>query len=467
MDGSLPFRDRRDAGEQLAARLAHLESEHPLVLALPRGGVPVAALVAARLHAPLDILVVRKLGVPFHPELAMGAVGEDGSRVLEHTVIRQAGITAQQIATVEAQERAEIERRAARYRDGRTPVPLSGRVVVIVDDGIATGSTALAAIQVARHRGAARVVLAAPVAAAETARELASVVDELVCVATPEHFAAVGQFYRDFSQTSDDEVASLLAAARAGSERDHSSAARRAEDQDAEDQGARDAGAVDQDVEVLSDGATLEGRLTVPNRASGIVLFAHGSGSSAQSPRNRFVADRLHDAGIGTLLFDLLTPREADDRANVFDIELLARRLRGATKWMSERQPSGIDALGFFGASTGAAAALQAAADPTLRIDAVVSRGGRVDLAVDHLEAVRAPTLLIVGGADLEVLRLNRAAARLLRCPNEVVVVPGASHLFEEPGALDAVARLASRWFAKHLGTPPFATMRQPEVDDG
>ncbi|MCJ7438001.1 MAG: phosphoribosyltransferase [Acidimicrobiia bacterium] len=447
MNGSLPFRDRRDAGEQLAARLTHLESEHPLVLGLPRGGVPVAALVAARLHAPLDILVVRKLGVPFQPELAMGAVGEEGARVLEPTVIRQAGITAEQIATVETKERAEIERRAARYRDGRTPVPLSGRVVVIVDDGIATGSTALAAIQVARHRGAARVVLAAPVAAAETARELLSVVDELVCVATPEDFGAVGRFYRDFSQTSDDEVTSLLATARTASEHDDSSAARRAEDQ-----GVEHSGALDQDVEVLSDGATLEGRLTIPAQASGIVLFAHGSGSSARSPRNRFVADRLHDAGIGTLLFDLLTPLEADDRANVFDIELLARRLRGATGWTRELRPGGIDALGYFGASTGAAAALEAAADPRLQIDAVVSRGGRVDLAADHLDAVRAPTLMIVGGADAEVLQLNRAAARLLRCPHEVVVVPGASHLFEEPGALDAVAGLASGWFAKHLG---------------
>jgi putative phosphoribosyl transferase len=459
MGGSLPFRDRRDAGEQLAERLTHLESQHPLILGLPRGGVPVAALVAARLHAPLDILVVRKLGVPFQPELAMGAVGEEGARVLESNVIRQVGITAEQIATVEAKERAEIERRAARYRDGRTPVPLAGRVVVIVDDGIATGSTALAAIQVARHRGAARVVLAAPVAAADTARELMSVVDELVCVATPEDFGAVGRFYRDFSQTSDDEVASLLAAARAASERDRSSATR------AEDQGARDAGAVDQDVEVLSDGATLAGRLAIPNRASGIVLFAHGSGSSARSPRNRFVADRLHDAGIGTLLFDLLTPQEEGDRANVFDIELLARRLRGATEWMRELRPLGIDALGYFGASTGAAAALMAAADPTLRIAAVVSRGGRVDLAADALDAVRAPTLMIVGGADTEVLQLNRAAARLLRCPHEVVVVPGASHLFEEAGALDAVARLASRWFAQHLGASPHTPVTRPQVD--
>ncbi len=210
-----------------------------------------------------------------------------------------------------------------------------------------------------------------------------------------------------------------------------------------------DRAAVDEDVEVRSDGVVLAGRLTVPRRASGVVLFAHGSGSSAQSPRNRLVACRLHDAGIGTLLFDLLTPREAADRGNVFDIVLLTRRLIGATAWLRERHPA---PLGYFGASTGAAAALRAAADPSSQVGAVVSRGGRVDLAADRLAEVRAPTLMIVGGADREVLRLNHAAAAMMRCEHEVVVVPGATHLFEEPGALDTVATLASSWFAEHLG---------------
>ena len=210
MTGAFAFRDRDDAGVQLAERLDHLASREPVVLALPRGGVPVAAHVAARLRAPLDILVVRKLGVPSQPELAMGAIGEEGARVLEPTVLRHAGITAKQLAAVEATERAEIQRRAVRYRGGRAPVPLEGRVVVIVDDGIATGSTARAAIQIARDRGAAGVVLAVPVAAAETARELAQLVDELICVATPPHFVAVGQFYGNFAQVSDDDVASLL-----------------------------------------------------------------------------------------------------------------------------------------------------------------------------------------------------------------------------------------------------------------
>jgi predicted phosphoribosyltransferase len=206
-----PFRDRRDAGDQLAEQLVRLEGARPVVLALPRGGVPVAARVAERLRAPLDLLVVRKLGLPSQPELAMGAIGEDGARVLERSVIEAAGITEQQLADVEATERVELERRADRYRDGRAAHSIAGRVVVIVDDGIATGSSIRAAIAIARHRGAAHVVVAVPVAAARTARELASLVDELVCIETPEEFAAVGQFYGDFSQTSDEEVASLVA----------------------------------------------------------------------------------------------------------------------------------------------------------------------------------------------------------------------------------------------------------------
>jgi putative phosphoribosyl transferase len=207
------FRDRADAGRQLAARLDHLEGERPVVLALPRGGVPVAAPIAARLHAPLDLLMVRKVGVPGHPELAMGAIGEAGTRVLEQRVLREVGVTPAQLADAEAQARAELERRAVRYRGaGCALVPVDGRPVVIVDDGIATGSTARAAIRIARARGTARVVLAVPVAAADTVRALHAEVDELVVVDTPEDFGAVGQFYRDFAQVSDDDVIAALTA---------------------------------------------------------------------------------------------------------------------------------------------------------------------------------------------------------------------------------------------------------------
>jgi putative phosphoribosyl transferase len=180
-------------------------------------------------------------------------------------------------------------------------------------------------------------------------------------------------------------------------------------------------------------------------------VFAHGSGSSRHSRRNRFVAGVLHDQRIATLLFDLLTPDEELDRANVFDVSLLADRLTGALSWLGGTEAGSLP-VGLFGASTGAAAALAAAADPGVGVGAVVSRGGRPDLAGPWLEAVRAPTLLVVGGEDHEVLELNRQAMRRLRCPVELVVIPGAGHLFEEPGTLAAAADRARDWFVAHLG---------------
>jgi dienelactone hydrolase len=200
--------------------------------------------------------------------------------------------------------------------------------------------------------------------------------------------------------------------------------------------------------------ATLEGDLVVPDGASGIVPFAHGSGSGRHSPRNRRVAATLNQAGIGTLLVDLLTPAEEEvdlyTREHRFDIELLARRLIAAIDWLRQGPYAQLP-IGLFGASTGAAAALVAAAARPDAVTVVVSRGGRPDLAGRALELVRAPTLLIVGGADEVVLELNRRALDVLRAEKRLVVVPGATHLFEEPGTLEEVARLAAEWFSEHF----------------
>ena len=204
-------------------------------------------------------------------------------------------------------------------------------------------------------------------------------------------------------------------------------------------------------VKIPSGHHLLEGILVVPEGARGVVSFAHGSGSGRFSPRNQFVARVLQQAGLATLLIDLLEEGEADDRDKVFDIELLAGRLQSTADWLSHAPGTGRLRLGYFGASTGAAAALVAAARHPATVQAVVSRGGRPDLARDVLPAVRAPTLLIVGGDDDVVLQLNEQALRLLSCPKEMVVIPGATHLFEEPGALEEVARLATEWFGRHL----------------
>lgn len=195
----------------------------------------------------------------------------------------------------------------------------------------------------------------------------------------------------------------------------------------------------------------VEGALSVPPAAEGLVLFAHGSGSGRHSPRNQYVAGVLQQHQLATLLFDLLDEDEAEDRAKVFDIGLLAERLGTAAAWVRQQAELASLPLGFFGASTGAAAALVAAAEPGCDVRAVVSRGGRPDLAMDVLPLVRAPTLLIVGGEDEPVLSLNRQALARLQCPKELVIVPGATHLFSEPGALEEVARLAADWFSRYL----------------
>jgi putative phosphoribosyl transferase len=499
---TMPFLDRSDAGRRLANRMLHLRGEDVVVLALPRGGVPVAAEVARALGAPLDVIVVRKLGVPVQPELGLGAIGEGDVRIINPEVVAITHVTDAEIAAVERRERAELDRRARRFRGDRPRTPLAGRTAIIIDDGIATGSTARAAYQVAGAQGAARVVLAVPVAPPSACGALAADADEVICLETPGHFLAIGEWYQDFSQTSDREVVSLLQ--RAAAERGPAGAARpatgsggtggpvprvrpapgtggRAPAEDgpapAEDgpAPAEDGPASPGDgpwpaagpapapaaaprggeVVIAAGPARLAGDLSTPGGGAGMVLFAHGSGSGRRSPRNRFVADVLATAGLGTLLFDLLTAEEEQDRANVFDIGLLASRLGVATRWMHEQPGVAGARVGYFGASTGAAAALWAAAEPGGEVAAVVSRGGRPDLAMPRLAEVRAPTLLIVGARDDTVLGLNREAQRHLRCENHLAVVPGASHLFEEPGTLERVAGLARDWFTRYLAPAP------------
>jgi dienelactone hydrolase len=219
-----------------------------------------------------------------------------------------------------------------------------------------------------------------------------------------------------------------------------------------------------QEVVISAGNVELEGELSLPSSPRGVVLFAHGSGSSRHSPRNRYVAGVLQEAGLATLLLDLLTPREEmadlETAALRFDIDLLSTRLIHATEWLEENPDTADLNIGYFGASTGAAAALVAAAELP-QVAAIVSRGGRPDLAGDSLERVQAPTLLIVGGDDVAVLELNREAMRHLHCEKRLEIIPGASHLFEEPGKMEEVARLARLWFEGHLGvkqqTPGYA----------
>lgn len=210
---------------------------------------------------------------------------------------------------------------------------------------------------------------------------------------------------------------------------------------------------MEQPVTIANGNVTLNGFLGIPHSATGIVLFAHGSGSGRLSPRNRFVAHHLQQGGIATLLVDLLTPDEAEDRRNVFDIDLLANRVLMASTWLREDARTKVLALGYFGASTGAGAALQAAARAPFPVAAIVSRGGRPDLAEIYLAQVTAPTLLLIGGYDEPVIEMNQAAYRLLRCPKQLTIIPGATHLFEEPGTLEEVSEQALKWFQRHFAS--------------
>lgn len=419
------FENRSEAGRALAMLLSHVPAD-ALVLALPRGGVPVAAEVARSCGCELDVVVSRKMGVPWQRELAMGAVCEDGIRVTNDEVISQMSVTDDQVWEAERRERQVVADRARTYRQGRGVPVVQGRFVVIVDDGIATGATARAACLFARMNGARHVMLAVPVAPAGWEREFAKFADECIAVSTPDFFGAVGNWYHDFSEVTDGDVVRILA--EFGKHEIRSSFVVR-----------------------IDPFTALDADVVVPPDATGCVVFVHGSGSSRMSPRNRHVAEVLNSGRLATVLFDLLTQEESAATENVFDIGTLTSRLVAVLGWVRRQEWAKGLPVGLFGASTGAAAALSVAARQPGSVAAVVSRGGRPDMADGDLGKVRCPVLLIVGSRDTTVLRLNREAERRLAGVHSLLEVRGATHLFEEAGTLDLVAERARDWFVQHL----------------
>ena len=334
------FVDRADAGRQLARLLLHLRGTDAVVLALPRGGVPVAAEVARELRAPLDVIVVRKLGVPFQPECGFGAIGEGGARIIDDRVVRQARLTRRR-SPAWRRGNGPAGRRV-QLRGGAPPVPLAGRTAVVVDDGIATGSTARAACLVARARGASRVIVAVPVGAAEAAASLRRDADEVICLHTPAPFAASATGTRTSPRSPTRQVAGLLGQAVTGAE-------------------PRATAPDPAEVTVDAGASGCPGRWSSrPMRAgwwcSSTAAAAAGTARVTSSSR-----PALNRAGLGTLLVDLLTPDEELSRANVFNVALLAARLAAITRWLCDQPGTAAVPLGYFGASTGTAAALVAA----------------------------------------------------------------------------------------------------------
>lgn len=433
------FRTREEAGRLLAARLKSRIWDQPLVLALPRGGVPVAVPVAETLETPLECFVVRKIGAPGRRELGLGALAETGAVVLDPDLVAWTRTSQREIDRIVAEEKAELERRVALYRDARLLPDLWGRQVIVIDDGIATGGTARAVGQALRQQGPSQLVLAVPVAAASALPSLRGVFDEVISLMAPVDLSSVGEWYEDFRQVSDDEVVALLS------------------------QYGEPLAPADEEVLIALPKVTLTGTLAVPEGAQGLVLFAHGSGSGRFSPRNNAVARALRREGFATLLVDLLTDVESQaerqGQMRRFDVGLLAKRLAGVIDWLGLRADLKPLPVGLYGSSTGAAAALEVAAFRPRRVFAVVCRGGRVDLtSPDAVAKVMAPVLMVVGGADQVVLELNRQVKPQLPGQVQLVQVPGAGHLFEEPGALEQVTRLTVRWFADQIaGAQPAA----------
>lgn len=451
------YRNRTHAGTAVAGALAEFAHrrggrDDVLVVALPRGGVIVARVVADALNAPLDILGVRKIGVPGMAEVALGAIVEGSDEIALGDVASYLGLPSGVVARLEARERCELERRVQRYRRGRPPMDVRGRTVVIVDDGLASGATMQAAVRALRRRGAARLMVACPVGSSDSCNDVASLADKLVLLATPEPFGMVSDWYDDFAPVSDNEVLRALDPQHAAIGMSET----------ASDEGD------ERTVKIaLPPDVSLDGDLGTPNEwlapgssARGLVIFAHGGGSSRRSYRNRVLAGLVRMAGWATLRVDLLVPAEQErdltSGLHRFDVALIGQRLTGAIDWAVRENVAGASNIVLFGASTGAAAAvLAAAARPTL-VSGVMSRGGRVDLAGDSLNAVNVPVLLLVGGADAETLRANRSAIRRLRGDVTIKIIRRAGHTFEESGALGALSVHALRWLTRHeaVGAP-------------
>lgn len=415
------FVDREDAGKKLAEKLMGYKDIDAAVFALPRGGVVVGRAVADALGLPLDIIAIRKIGHPFMPEYAIGVVDEAGEMIYNEAETK--AMNQEWLAKETETQINEARRRSMAYRGGRTPPDMKGKTAIIVDDGIATGLTMRGAVRAMKKQGARMIVVAVPCAPPDSMQTVKDegAHDVLVLEDPKDFLGAVGLHYVKFNQVEDDEVVKLLGRPPGESNEIH----------------------------IPIGAIALEGTLAIPPGAKGLVIFVHGSGSSRFSPRNMFVAEVLQKAGIGTLLIDLLTKEEDAVYERRFDIDMLVARLEGIIGWIRERDDARELPIGLFGASTGAAAALRIAARTKTGIVAIVSRGGRPDLAMEALPDVTAPTLLIVGGDDTEVIALNEQAFEKLRCEKKLEIIPGATHLFEEPGALDDVAHRAQEWFAQ------------------
>ncbi|WP_047868316.1 phosphoribosyltransferase family protein [Nocardiopsis sp. RV163] len=429
---SLPFADRSEAGRRLAERVRPFAVDEPLVLALPRGGVPVGAELALRLGADFDVLMVRKIGLPGHPEMGVGAVAEDGRVLYDDRALARLHVPRQALSDTVAAERDELDRRRRVYRGERPPPRIAGRDCVVVDDGVATGGTARAALRMVRQAGPARLVLAVPVASPEAVALLREEADALVVLSAPDNFRAVGEWYRDFGQLSDDHVTAILA----------------------ENAHARSRSGRTRHVRVPVAGVHLDGDLTVPAETRGAVVLAAGEGLADE--RWRSVASVLGQTGYATLLMDLLTERErssgtAPDAATGAGADELGERLGAAAAWLRRTADTADEPLGLLASGEASASALVAAARYPRDVAAVVAHGGRIDVAEASLPDVRVPVLVLLEGDDSFLRELGEWTRARIGGSTDLRVVSGAERLLHDSREWRRVAAEALDWFDRHL----------------
>lgn len=430
----MTFRDRAEAGQKLVDALAPVLKSPCVVAAIPRGGVSVALPIVERFGLPLTVVYARKLTAPMAPEFAFGAIDEDGHTIVESRAVAMLGLQLADVEQAKARVSGEIKRRMATYGVPALGHYLPGAAVVLVDDGLATGLTMRAALQYARRHGASEITVAVPCASTQAANEFGRAADHFVCLTVDEEFMAVGQYYRDFSTVSDDDVIRMLARAREG--------------------GARPASGTES-VRVSfksSRGFRLAGRLLIPPSPGPhpTVVFAHGWGSGKDSPRNQAAGEALRAVGFAALLFDFTGHGESDGTPDDSTQPQQVDDLRAALDALEGFDEVDRGRLGVVGASSGAAVALlQAARDP--RIRALALRSPNPAGAEGAVVAVTAPTLVVVGEQD----EPTRAAIEPLLVrfggPHTLEVVPGGDHLFEDPTALARATASIVVWFKEHL----------------
>jgi putative phosphoribosyl transferase len=452
------IQNRSSAARDLArALLKYRKQPNVVVLAVACGGVPVAAGIARELHAPLDLMLVHKLGTPAHGEVAMGAVASGGVRLVNRQIVRALEVSPQELECMAARVGTELEQCLAGFRGTRGLPALEDRCVILVDDGVSTGSTMQAAIAALRARAPARIVAAVPVGPVEAISQLRREADEVVCLATPTPFGSIGRWYEEFPEVSAEEVRRLLAERWDEEERRASAGCVRPRqvypEPIAQTPTARVRSA--SSVRLHSGTGLLEGTLVVPDPVQGLIVVVKGSAADPFNSRACAFAELLEEHGYATLQFNFLgTDEERADpvRDEVrSDVAQIAERLGRVLDWVAHEPHVQELPVGIFATSVGVAAALRLTAERPAAAAAIVSLSGRPELAGAFITKVTAPVLYLLGGHDERALALNVEAAVRMRTPHRVEVVPGAGALFDEPGKLAQAATHAAAWFERHL----------------